>query len=288
MRFGYTTWSMQGVPAEVSIPTLAAIGFDSIEITVVPGWRDELDALTGERRRAIRRLVDQHGLVLPAIAGHRSLVATDPAEHAENWRRLTGAIDLAVDWASEDGPPVLDTTTGGRAGEWIALRDRLVDRLARLADYAAARGVTVAIEPHVSSPLNSIENVLWLLKTIDRPNLRLAFDISHFNVQGIPIEESVTALAPHTVYTHIKDERGVVPDYAFLIPGEGDFDYARYLRAMDGAGYRGDIHVEISLMVQRREGFDPIAAARQSYEVVSAAFVAAGVPRDRRQPHAGG
>jgi len=42
------------------------------------------------------------------------------------------------------------------------------------------------------------------------------------------------------------------------------------------------VHVEISLMVQRRPGFDPVAAARQSYDVVARAFEAAGVPRTRR------
>ena len=39
MRLGYTTWSMQSVPAEEAIPLLRQIGFDSVELTVVPGWR---------------------------------------------------------------------------------------------------------------------------------------------------------------------------------------------------------------------------------------------------------
>ena len=80
--------------------------------------------------------------------------------------------------------------------------------------------------------------------------------------------------APHT---HIKDERGVDPDFAFLIPGEGEMDYARYLTLMDGAGYDGPIVVEISLMVQARPDYDPLAAAAQSYRVVSEAFEKAGL-----------
>ena len=69
---------------------------------------------------------------------------------------------------------------------------------------------------------------------------------------GIPIAESVGALAAHTVHTHVKDERGVAPNYQFLIPGEGEFDYVAYLRAMREHGYTGFITAEISIMVQRR------------------------------------
>src|SRR5205085_9048062 len=136
-------------------------------------------------------------------------------------------------------------------------------------DYAAERGVTIAIEPHVSSALDTPERVHELLAAVGRPNLRITFDISHFNVQGIPIEESVAKLAGVTAFTHIKDERGVGSSFEFLIPGEGEFDYARYLRAMQAHGYRGDVHVEISLMVQRRPDFEPVAAAQRSYEVVA-------------------
>lgn len=283
MRLGYTTWGMQSVAAEDSIPLLADIGFDSIELTVVPGWKDELDSLTSARRTRIKELLRSSGLALPALAAHRSLVAADPAEQAENWRRLTGAVDLAVELASEEGPPVIDTTVGGKAGEWDELRDRMVERIGRLCDYAARRGVTVAIEPQVMNALDTPERVIDLLELVGRSNLKIAFDISHFNVQGIPIEESVAKLAAATVFAHVKDERGVKPNYEFLIPGEGDFDYVRYLRAMKKAGYHGDVHVEISLMVQRRPCFDPLAAAQQSYRVLAAAFDEAGIERPRRR-----
>jgi hypothetical protein len=56
-------------------------------------------------------------------------------------------------------------------------------------------------------------------------------------------------------------------------------DYVRYLRAMDRAGYAGHIVVEVSLMVQRRPDYDPLAAATQSYRVLDAAFAESGVAR---------
>ncbi len=281
MRLCYSTWSMQKPRVDEMLANLADIGFDSVELTVIPGWSVELDTLDRAERQRIRGLLDRYGLALPAIAGHRSLLATDPAEHAENWRRLTGAIDLCVDWAGPNGPPSLDTTVGAHGRQWDECKDLLVERLTKLCDYAAERGVIVGIEPHVSDVLETPERTLELLDLIRHPNLKVTFDISHFNVQGIPIEHSVSLLAPVACFTHVKDERGRVPDFQFLIPGEGEFDYVRYLRAMHRAGWTGDIGVEISLMVQRRPNYDPWAAARQSYAVLDRAFAEAGVPRTK-------
>jgi len=158
----------------------------------------------------------------------------------------------------------------------------VVERLGRLCDYAAERGVTIAVEPHVANALDTPDRVLWLIDQLEKPNLKITFDISHFNVQGIPIEESVEKLAPVSAFTHIKDERGVAPNHEFLIPGEGEFDYVRYLKAMARAGYTRDVCVEISLMVQRRPDYDPRRAAEQTYRVVSAAFEQAGIRRPAR------
>jgi sugar phosphate isomerase/epimerase len=109
--------------------------------------------------------------------------------------------------------------------------------------------------------------------------LTIHFDISHFNVQGMDMETVIAQLAPRSHHTHVKDERGIAPDHEFLIPGEGEMDYPRYLRAMDRAGYDGHIVVEISIMVQRRPNYDALAAATQSYRVLSAAFEEAGIRR---------
>ena len=273
---------MQKPSVDEMLANLAEMGYDSVELTVIPGWSTELDTLDQAERKRIRRLLDQHGLALPAIAGHRPLLASDPTQHAENWRRLTGAIDLCVDWAGVAGPPSLDTTAGGgHDRKWDDCRDLMVERLTMLCDYAAQRGVTIGIEPHVNDVLETPERTRELLDLINRPNLKVTFDISHFNVQGIPIERSVSLMAPVACFTHVKDESGRVPDFQFLIPGEGEFDYVRYLRAMRQAGWTGDIGVEISLMVQRRPNYDPWAAARQSYAVLSKAFEAAGIPRTK-------
>jgi inosose dehydratase len=224
-------------------------------------------------------MLQDYGLALPAIAGHTSLVERDPAVAAVHWSRLTGAVDLALDWAQGDQPPAVDTTAGGTPAQWDELKPLLVERLGDLVRYAAQRGVVIAIEPHVATMLDTPARTLELLRLIDSPFLKLNFDISHFNVQGIPIAESVAALAPHTVHTHVKDERGLVPHFEFLIPGEGEFNYVAYLQAMQDQGYDGYITAEISIMVQQRPDYDPLRAATQTYQTLAGAFAQAGLRR---------
>lgn len=279
MKIGYCTWGMPHVPVDTMIPFLARTGYTGIELTVIPGYTTDLALLDRDERRRIAQMLKDHHLDLPAIAGQTNMVELDPDKADYNWGRLTSAVDLAVEWAQNGVPPAVDTTVGGTSEQWDELKPLLFERMDALVRYGAERGVVIAAEPHVSNMLDTPERVLELVQTIDSPFLKLNFDISHFNVQGYSIAESVSALAPHTVHTHVKDERGVVPNYEFLIPGEGEFDYVAYLHAMREHGYEGYITAEISYMVQRRPNYDALAAAEQTYATLARAFDEAGFSR---------
>ncbi|MCC7367018.1 MAG: sugar phosphate isomerase/epimerase [Chloroflexi bacterium] len=279
MRLGFTTWSTVTMRAEEAIPLLAGIGYDCVELAVVPGWRDGVDLLTPARRRRIKQLLAEYDLPLVAVAANTDLLADDADEFAENWQNLTDTVDLAVEWAGREGPPAVDTYIGGASGEWEQRREQALDRLGRLCDYAAARGVRVALQPHMDGALDTPDKVPGLVAAVARPNLGITLDINDFSVQGMHVEDVVAQLGGFMVLAQVKDERGQQPDYQFAVPGDGEFDYVRFLRVLKAAGYAGSVCVEISLRVQRRPGFDPTAAAVQSYAVLAAAFQAAGVHR---------
>lgn len=279
MKLGYSTWGMPTVPVDVAIRHVSRLGFDGIELTVIPGYTAELNTLDSAKRAEINRLLKETGLALPAVAAHRSLLAIDPDAHAENMARLKGAVDLAVDLALDGQPPAVNTTPGGQPDEWETHKRLLIERTGELVEYARLRGVTIAMEPHVGAIIDTPAKMLDLLDLVGSPNLKVNFDISHFNIVGMSIEETVSALAPVSVHTHVKDERGLVPDFEFLIPGEGEFDYVTYLQAMRSHGYDGFITVEVSVMVQRRPHYDPLVAAAQSHAVLSRAFTEAGIAR---------
>ena len=279
MQLGFSTWGMPNVPIDAIVRHLSGLGFDGVELTVLSHHTTALEKLENDERRRIAKLLKDHNLRLPAIAGHVSLMDEDSDSHAANLERLQRTMDLALDWASSDGPPVIDTTAGGVPEDWESKLGLLVERIQEAAAYGEKKGVTLAIEPHVGSIIDTPDRMLEVINRVDSAAVGVNFDISHFNVMGIGIEESVSAMAPHARHTHVKDERGTAPDFEFLIPGEGEFDYVTYLKAMQRHGYTGFITAEISNMVQRRTPYYPLEVATQTYRVLSKAFTDAGIER---------
>jgi inosose dehydratase len=279
MLLSYSTWGMPTVPIDVAVAHCAGLGFDGLELTVIPGWSTDAAGLDAAERRRIRRLYDDHQIALCGLSGNTPLLSAEASENAANMERFRGYLDLAGELQAPGDRLTVTTTSGGAPEDWEAVKSTLAERFGELAAHAERAGVIVGMEPHVGAALHHPDQVLWLMDQVASPALTIHFDISHFNVQGMDMEAVVAQLAPRSLHTHVKDERGIAPDHEFLIPGEGEMDYPRYLRAMDRAGYDGHIVVEISIMVQRRPDFDPLAAATRSYEVLSRAFAEAGMAR---------
>jgi sugar phosphate isomerase/epimerase len=270
---------MPHIPIEVAVAHCAALGFDGLELTVIPGWVTDAAGLDAGERRRIRTLYDDHRLELCGLSGNTPLLGSDAAAHAGNMARLRGYLDLAAELQRPGECLTVSTTTGGGPDDWDRVKGLLVERFGELAEHARRAEVLIGMEPHVGAALHRPEQALWLREQIDSPGLTIHFDISHFNVQGMAMEPVIAQLAPYSAHTHVKDERGVAPEHEFLIPGEGEMDYVRYLKAMQRTGYTGHIVVEISLMVQRRPGYDALEAASQSYRVLARAFDDAGITR---------
>jgi inosose dehydratase len=281
MLLSYSTWGMPAVPIDEAVAHCAGLGFDGLELTVIPGWITDGATLDSTERRRIRQLYDDHNLNLCGLCANTTLLDPDPAAHALNEARFRSYLEIASDVQSPGERLTVSTTSGGAPSDWEAQKGRLVEQYGRFAEQADGLGVVVGVEPHVGAAIHRPDQVLWLLDQIRSDALTVHFDISHFNVQGMDMDETIAALAPHSAHTHVKDERGLAPNHEFLIPGEGEMDYPRYLRGMANAGYTGHIVVEVSIMVQRRPDYDPLAAATQSYRVLADAFATAGLKRTR-------
>ena len=265
---------MQDVPIEVAVPRLARMGYAGLELTVLPGYTTALERLDDAARKRIPALLREHGLTLTAIAAHSRLL--DPPEYRASITRLREAVHLAVALDPGDPPPI-NTLPGGAPDEWDAVRHRVVDEYARLGEYAAPHGVSLAIEPHVGAALSTPAQALWLIEQVALPNVGLNLDYSHFQAIGMSVADAVPPLVPHALHTHIKGVTGRWPDHVFVTPGEDDFDHATYLRAMHDAGYRGFETVEISKMVVGRPGYEPFAHAQLAYDTLADAATRAGI-----------
>jgi len=277
MRLGFSAWAMQERPVAEQIEIVRTTGYASI--TLVSGADLGLDALTanaGERRR-IRERLDRAALELSAITGHADPLAAEPARREASRTRIRATIDLAADLAGPGGPPCVVTMGRGTPEQYAQERGALADAFGELAAHARTRGVVIALEPHVGQMIDRPERVAWLVEAVGSPHFRLNFDNSHFEVMGYDLADYLPQLLPFAVHTELKDQRGRFPTHEFLVPGEGEFDYARYLGAMERAGYRGCITVEISKMVQRRPGYEAREVAARSFRTLTDAAARAGV-----------
>ena len=70
MKLGYSTWGMPTVPIDTAISHLANLGYDGVELTIIPRFTTELSTLDATERKRIASLLKEHNLALPAIAAH--------------------------------------------------------------------------------------------------------------------------------------------------------------------------------------------------------------------------
>jgi sugar phosphate isomerase/epimerase len=311
VRIGFNTWSIARVPYQDFIPRLADIGYRAIAISVVPGYTiggeyvpnaADQERLSGDDRRRIKRAFEERDLALPSLIGNQSLVHDDPEQNEAALTRLRGSIDLCVELAPTGAPTAtLNTGTAGRSGELESKWAQVLDRLGALTGYAKERGVVICIEPHVGGAVDTLERAESLVRAINSPFCRLDFDVSHFEVQGVPSTESVPRLAPLAGAAEIKDQlvrprdaadvkwvagngsgESTAPDgqplrFQFLLGGEGDFDLAGYLKLMQAHGFSEPISFEASVQCQARPGYDGLAEAERTYRWMAAGWQAAGI-----------
>jgi sugar phosphate isomerase/epimerase len=284
MKIGYCTWGMMNVPIEEAISAIARIGYQGIELAVTPNWPTDLDTLDTPKRKRIAELLAQYNLILTAVAGHTSMCEDDPARNATNLQRLRDTIDLAAELAQPGQPSIVASLIGGREDEWDAKKELIAERVFQLGEYAANQKVILAVEPHCGTAFDLPEKALWLMEKLNHPAVRLNFDISHFDIRGINIDDCVPTIAPWSIHTHVKDQRGLYPNHEFLTPGSGPFDFVHYLRAMHQTGFAGFIGMEVSVMVQRKPGYDPFIDAALGYYALRHAFNESGAPLDSWAP----
>jgi inosose dehydratase len=278
LTLGFSLYGMKSLATDAALRAVAEIGFDSVEICLLDGYDAAPAKLPGERRRPLRKLLGDLGLKLRALMENVPLgdAAMQPAVH----ERLRVAAELGHD-LSPDSPPVVETVMGG--GQWDDVRDRYRDHLGGWARVAEATKTVLAVKPHRFGAVNTPEQALWLLDQVKSPWIKLNFDPSHFELRDPPQTDALKQLLPHAVLVSVKDVVLRDGKAAFVLPGEGgQFDYAKFLRQLVEGGYRGDVNVEVSGMVSSQPGYDPVAAARTSYEHLAAAFSRAGIARRSR------
>jgi sugar phosphate isomerase/epimerase len=276
LTFGFSLYGMKSLSAEEACRTLADIGYDSVELCLLPAYDTEPTKLSADRRKRLADLLGERKLALPALMENLDLNAAGEKQ-AVQLDRLKRAFELARDLAP-DRPPLVETVMGG--GMWDKVKDAFRDRLGAWAAAAAEAKVVLAVKPHRFGAVNRPADALWLLEQVRSPWLKVVYDYSHYDRREFTPADTVRQLAPHTAFVHVKDT--VIRDgkAAFVLPGDGGSpDYVELLGLLAKAGYRGDVCCEVSGQVSNQKGYDAVAAAKKCYANLAPAFAKAGVRR---------
>ena len=274
---GFSLYGMKALPLTTAIKNCREIGYDCVELPLMPGWAADPEKLGISAQKELKTALEKSGLRLSALMENLPILGDDKV-HAANLQRLKLAAELAHE-LSPTKPPLIETILGGKPVEWDAVKEKMIARLKEWAKVAEGKNVVIAIKAHVGNALHKPADAIWLLEQVGSKSLRLVFDQSHFGLQKISLESSLDTLLPQTVFIHVKDAEGDAAKFQFLLPAEKENHYADYFKLLLAKKYRGDVVVEVSGQIHSKPGYDPVATAKKCYEPLAAAMKEAGVKR---------
>jgi inosose dehydratase len=269
MTLGFSLYGMKSLALPEALKACREIGYDCFELPVMGDWPADAARLTAAARREPKKQIEDSGLRLSALMENLLLLADD-AQHRKNLDRLKLAAELAHELAP-DRPPLIETVLGGRPDQWPQVKEQMAKRLEDWEAIAERAKFILAIKPHVSGALHRPDDAVWLARRVASEQLKLVFDYSHFQVQGLELEDCLRTMLPHSAFVLVKDAAGEPGKVRFLLPGKGKTDYVVYLRELAIGRYAGDVVVEVSSQISSRPDYDPIAAAKSSFAVLDSA-----------------
>ena len=264
---GFSLYGMKTVALGESLRACAEIGYTHVELCLNEGYPTAMDLFHGEVLDETRELLQELRLNAPCLMVLMKLTATNQ-EHSASLEKIAAAATIARS-LNPAAPPLLETVVGGSPALWDEQKTGMVKQLRDWAEVAEDSGVRIAIKAHVGSAVNSPERLLWLLDQVPSKALTAAYDFSHFELQGLDLEQTLRTSLPRTSFIHVKDTTGDASKFRFLLPGQGRTDYVRYFGLLKELNYTGPICVEVSGQVFGQPGYDPLQAAQSCWDALN-------------------
>ena len=198
-------------------------------------------------RDEIKRKLTDNGMGVIGIGSPVGKVAID-----QPWQTHFDRFKIAVELAEFFNAPFIRLFSyypaGGEGkGPIDPHREEILDRFRQKVEYLKGRSITLLHENEKGIYGDIGRRCVDLMKSIDSPTLRSAFDFANFVQVGDDPRDNWPGLKPYTAYIHIKDaKRGsgqVVP------AGEGDGGMDQILADAYASGYRGFVSLEPHLKV---------------------------------------
>jgi D-psicose/D-tagatose/L-ribulose 3-epimerase len=242
MKFGASTFIWV---SPFSNNTLALIdkvrdfGFDYIEICIE-------DPATIDTK-AIRARLDQAGinaLICGAFGPDRDISSDDANVRAGALQYIKTCIDIASELGSPlvSGPMYSATgktrllSTAEKKQQW----DWAIENMRLAAEYAADRGIKLAVEPlnrFETDFINTVEQGLELFSKIGKDNVGFLIDTFHMNLEEKDIPDAIRRAGKKVFNFHsCENDRGT--------PGTGHIPWQEVSIALRDIGYDGPVVIE--------------------------------------------
>jgi sugar phosphate isomerase/epimerase len=257
MKIGLSTYSLQQAlnSKELSVPEaitfIAAQGGEHVEI--VPMGYSLMD--NPELIQQIRDTAAEAGIDISNYAIGANFVAAEDPQALENeiqavMRHVDVVHALGITRMRHD--VAFRSPQEGTVAQFEADLPILVDACRRIADYAAAFGITTSVENH-GYYVQASERIRRLVHETSRDNFKTTLDIGNFLCVD---EDPVSAVQNNIPYASIVHAKDFYRRPSYRNPGEGWFQTAHgnYLRgAIVG---HGDIDMPEVFRVLKQSGYD--------------------------------
>ncbi|NMO15759.1 sugar phosphate isomerase/epimerase [Pyxidicoccus fallax] len=270
LRFAYNTNGVAHHRFMDALRLIADSGYDGVALTLDAHHFDPFAPHLPRRAGELAGLLERLELGLVVKTGARfllesraeyepTLISPEPEGRLRRLDFLRRAVDIcaicrgeAVSfWAGVPRPGV----DAEAAWCW------LVDGVARLSDYAAARGVVLAVEPEPGMRVETVDDWCRLQEEVAKRGaapIRLALDVGHLMVtQERAPADAVREFAPSLGTVALEDmKRGVHEHLPF---GEGELDVPSVLQALGEIRHGGLVCVELPRDSHRAHTLVPAA-----------------------------
>jgi D-psicose/D-tagatose/L-ribulose 3-epimerase len=242
MRYGASTfiWASPFCNQTLNLfDRVKAIGFDILEICVEDPATIDTPAI---RDRATRTGVSV--TICGAFGPNRDLSSEDAATRQAGLTYLERCIDFAGALGSPFvSGPMYAAVGNTRLLDARARREqwqRAVASLKRAADYAAGRGVKLAVEPlnrFETDLVNTVDQSLRLIEDVGAGNVGLLLDTFHMNIEEKDIPAAIRRAAARIVEFHASsNDRGT--------PGDDHLPWRDIAAALREVRFEGPVVIE--------------------------------------------
>ena len=273
MHIGYNTNGFAAHALHDAMAAIAGLGYRALGLTLDRRALNPYGDTFVSELAVTEELIAGYGMAVVVETGARflldgerkhypTLLEKDPRARAKRIDFLKRAADIAARFA----PKVLSFWSG-KLPDGVpadAAYARLVEGASEVAEYAGARGVTVAFEPEPGMLVDTLEKYECLKGDVKEDNFLLTADVGHFIcTEASPPEECIRRCAADIRNVHLEDMKRGRHEHLFF--GEGELDLKKVLCALRDTGYDGCVNVELS-----RHSDRAVETARKAKELIDA------------------